>query len=192
MSTKKIPAVPVPETPEFTDKAIVQLQQLLKTELPWLRYSFGRAQKLVKKKDKSQYFYPGVHLGDREYLDVFPNDQLGTFSFFIMEDPQEFINYMPHAWNKIKTKFSLIVWVDLDLIFGKQKDRDTEAVKKEILDVLTRRAYLKRGSISISRIYEEAANIYRGYSIREIESQFLMQPFAGFRFEGELILQELC
>jgi hypothetical protein len=51
---------------------------------------------------------------------------------------------------------------------------------------------LTGGRIILNRIYERAENIYRGYTLSEIDNQFLMHPFAGFRFDGILEFDELC
>jgi hypothetical protein len=36
----------------------------------------------------------------------------------------------------------------------------------------------------MSEIKKDAKNIYKEYSVNELDSQFLMQPFAGLRFDG--------
>jgi len=186
-----IPAVPKPETPAFIDKVIVQVQDVLKNNLAWLDYSFGQCQKLVTTKDKKDYFYPGVHIRSGKYENVFPNAKLGNYSFFMIEDPQN-IDFRPHTTNNVRLKYSIVFWLNLDKIFGKQVDRNKEAIKAEISKVLTRKTFLTFGRIDIRQIHEQAENIYKGYSIKEIDSQFLMQPYCGFRFEGEMLFNEDC
>ena len=39
---------------------------------------------------------------------------------------------------------------------------------------------------------EGIKNIYRGYSLSEIDNQYLMHPFAGLRFDGILEFDEIC
>jgi hypothetical protein len=186
-----IPNVPKPATPEFTDKIIVQLQDILKAKLSWLNYSFGRAQRLVRKQDGRNFYFPSVHLGAGEYLEVLPTDEFKNFSFLTLEDPQE-VDFKAHQFGRIKTNYSLIIWVNLETIFEGSEERNAEAVKSEILKVLTRETFLTSGRITVEKIHEKAENIYEGFSIKEIDSQFLMQPFAGFRFEGELTFFETC
>jgi hypothetical protein len=41
-------------------------------------------------------------------------------------------------------------------------------------------------------VYERAENVFEGYSLDEVDNQFLMQPFAGLRITGELIVDEEC
>lgn len=186
-----IPSVPKPETPAFIDKVVVQIQDTLKSKLSWLNYSFGQSQRLVEMRDKREYFYPGIHLGAGKYLNVLPDQDLGNYSFVITEDPQN-VDFRPHNANNVKLKYSIIFWLNLDKIYADEEDRNTEALKAQILKVLTREMFLTYGRIDVRQIYERAENIYKGYSLKEVNSQFLMQPYAGFRFEGEMVLREDC
>ena len=71
-------------------------------------------------------------------------------------------------------------------------NRNTEAIKAEIMKVINGGFLMKNGRIKITRIYENAENIYRGYSLDEVDNQYLMHPYGGFRFEGELHINENC
>jgi hypothetical protein len=44
----------------------------------------------------------------------------------------------------------------------------------------------------VSRIYERAENVFRGYTMDEVDNQFLMSPFAGWRFDGLLTIKNDC
>lgn len=186
-----LPRVPKPESPALIDKIITELQDVLKDKLPWLDYSFGRAQRLTKKRAFKEMQYPAIHISHGEYQSVLPDDNLGNFSFFYLDDPQE-IDFKPNSFNNLKVKYSLIFWVNLDKIFAKSPERNTEALKEQILKVLTRETKLTYGRLDIRQIQEQAENIYKGFSISEIDSQFLMQPYAGFRFEGQISIWEGC
>lgn len=196
-----IPAVPKPENPAFIDKVIVQLQDILKANLPWLNYSFGRAQKMSTVRNDKPYTYPAIHIGKGEYVNVFPDDTLGNFSFFIVEDPQNVLTEVQHAQNKLTVRYSIVVWVDLNSIFGMATDRNSEALKEQVLSVLTKQTFLNYGRITIDKIFEQAESIFRDYNIRtlnrgydtkELQSQFLMQPYYGFRLEGDMTILETC
>ena len=186
-----IAVAPKPINPVFTDKIIVEVQDSLIARLSWLTHAFGRCQRLSKVRDKRTFVYPGIHIKSNEYLSLLPNQELGNYSFFEIEDPQS-IDFNKNNFNIIRTKFALVFWVDLSTIFVGEIDRNTEELKAEIVKVLTRELFLKLGRLTLNQISEKAENIFKGYSLTEIESQYLMQPFAGFRFEGELLFQELC
>ena len=70
-------------------------------------------------------------------------------------------------------------------------NRNREQVKADILGVLNGMA-LKHGGFTINRVYELAENIYRGFSLDEVDNQFLMQPYGGIRFEGEIWVTKTC
>jgi hypothetical protein len=95
---------------------------------------------------------------------------------------------------RIKTPFSLIVWVDMRKVEKAMQlpdERNTEYIKEQVLSVIGT-AFPKKGSVSIARIYEKAENVFDGFSLDEVDNQFLMSPFAGFRFYGELIITNDC
>ena len=50
----------------------------------------------------------------------------------------------------------------------------------------------KCASFVINRIYENAESIFKEYTLDEIDNQFLMQPYCGFRFTGEIEIEEEC
>lgn len=185
-----IPIAPRPLIPIFTDKLICELQDYLIENLNWLDHAFGRCQRLITLKDGRSYYYPGIHIESGKYINVFPTSEFGNFSFFHIADPQR-VEFNSHSFNRVWANYALIFWFNLDSIFT-TTERNTEVMKAQIIQILTRNIYLKSGSITVNNIYEQAENIYKGFSIKEIESQFLMQPYAGFRFEGEIYFNESC
>lgn len=180
----------IPSDPVMIDKVISYIQIYLKDNLSWLNYSFGRAQKLTRMRDKKEHSYPGIYIKKNEYADLFPNEQFGNFSFFTTDDPQT-IDWNPRIRNEIKTPCSLIIWYNLKKIYGCNTERNTEAIKAEVLRKLSDMT-IASGRFSVEKIYEKAENIYKGYSLKEIDSQYLMQPYGGLRIEGTLTFIEPC
>ena len=180
-------------SPYLFDKVIKEIQQALKNGLPWLDYSFGRAERLVKVIDGKRIYTPNVYKGNDNYEVLLPDDRLRCFSFFVLSEPQELLNRMQTEL-RIKAPFSLIVWVDLrkvEKVMNQPDQRNTEYVKEQILGVLET-AFPKKGHFSIQRIYQRAENVFDGFTLDEVQNQFLMSPFAGFRFYGELIVTNDC
>ena len=188
---KNIPAVPKPTTPVFLDQIVVQLQDILKNNLSWLKHSFGRSQRLSTIKNGSKQQYPAVHLGEEEYINVFPDQDLGNFSFFIIDDPQSIVQKSRNS-TIVSVKYALVFWVNLDTIFTDKINRNTEALKLQIVQLLAKGLFLQNGKIGIDNIYERAENLYKEYDIKEVDSQFLMQPYYGLRFEGEIKYNSFC
>ena len=179
-----------PERPYLFDKVIQGLQDAL-GDLTWLNHIFGRSERLVKMKDGMRNYTPNVYYGRDEYLVLLPdNKALGNYCFFVMEEPQT-VSVPFNASNRVRAPFSLIVWVDLRSVGATYDDRNTEQLKEQILKTL-RRAWIKHGAITLERVYERAENVFEGYSLQEVDNQYLMSPFAGFRITGEMQIDEEC
>lgn len=189
---------PVIANPVMLDRVIGEIQTGLTENISWLDVAFGRAQRLAKMMNGKRIVTPNVYCGGwnghgpNDYIEVSPDSKIGNFSFFEVEDPQT-IDAGPWA-REIKAPFSLIVWFDLTRIYNSAANRNTEKLKADILHVLNGRAgwHLSEGRVTVTRIYERAENIYRSYTLSEIDNQFLMHPFAGFRIDGVLEFAELC
>ena len=180
------------ESPELLDRIIGNIQKGLSDNIGWLDNAFGRAERIVKYNDNGRRIYiPTVYIGENDYREVSPDSQLGNFCFFWVEDHQS-VEWIDKQSIGIETGFSVIFWFDYRTIFNASSERNKERLKKEILDVLNGGFWLKSGRIKINKIYELAENIYKGFSLDEIDNQFLMQPFGGFRFEGVLKIEETC
>ena len=195
MATPNAPVIP---NPVMLDEIIGEIQTGLIENISWLDAAFGRAQRLSKNMNGKRIITPNVYCGGwnghgpNDYIEVSPDSKIGNFSFFEIEDPQT-IDAGPWA-REIKAPFGLVVWFDLTRVYNSATNRNTEKLKAEILHVLNGRAgwHLTNGRIMINKIYERAENIYRGYTLTEIENQFLMHPYYGMRFDGVLEFNELC
>ena len=189
---------PIIQNPVMLDRVIGEIQKGLVENISWLDVAFGRSQRLTKMMNGKRIVTPNVYCGgwnghgENDYIEVSPDSKIGNFSFFEIEDPQT-IDAGPWA-RSIRTPYSLIVWFDLTRVYGVETNRNTEFLKSQILHLLNGRYgwHLSGGRVSVNRIYERAENIYRGYTISEIDNQFLMHPFGGFRMDGELCFDELC
>lgn len=194
-SNKIIPIIP---NPVLIDRVIGNIQAGLMDNVDWLDVVFGRAQRVEKIINGKRYFTPNVYAGgtqyrgNNDYIDVSPDANIGNFGFFWVDDPQN-VGWVPKEQSTIKAPFALIVWFDLRKVYpGQLNNRNTEALKNEILTVLNGGFWLKDGTIEINRVYELAENVYRGFTLDEVDNQYLLHPFAGFRFEGILSVSQPC
>ncbi len=190
--------VPVIQGAVMFDAALAELQQALVDALPWLNVCFGKSQRITKAVEGRRYMVPSVYCGgwdghgDNDYIEVSPDSKIGNFAFFELNEPQEL---EPEPWAaRITTPVSLIVWFDLRKVYAEPNNRNTDYLKAQILRVLNGRDgfHLTAGRVRFNRCYERAENIYRGYSLDEIDNQFLMHPYGGFRFDGEMEIFEPC
>lgn len=182
-----------PERAYLFDKVIQGIQDGLGS-LTWMQHIFGRAERLTKMGVNGQRLaFPAVYLKNGEYIPLVPdNTELGNYSFFVLDDPQ-MVTVPMGTMNRVKAPFSLIVWVDTRTIeSGQASDtRNTEYIKEQLLKAV-RRAWLRHGSVTVERIYQQADNVFQGFTLDEVDNQYLMAPFAGFRLTGEMIIDEEC
>ena len=179
-----------PTRPYLFDRVIQGLQDGL-GGIAWLTHIFGRSERLVKMKDGARHYTPNVYYGKDEYIQLLPdNKELGNYCFFVLEEPQT-VSVPYGASNRVKAPFSLVVWVDMRTVGATYDDRNTEQLKEQVLKTL-RRAWLRHGAIELNRVYERAENVFQGYSLDEVDNQYLMAPFAGFRITGEMVIDEEC
>lgn len=184
---------PVFTQPYLCDKVITELQDILTVGLPWLQEAFGRAERLVKTIEGKRYYTPNIYCGDNQYESLLPDDRRGCYSFFVIAEPQE-IQQMVQTEIRVHYPFSLIVWVDMrqvERVMHLPDERNTEYIKEQVLSVLES-AHLRKGRIALSKIYERAENIFQGFTLDEVDNQYLMSPFAGLRLTGEIVITNDC
>ena len=192
---------PILSSAILVDEMIAELQQVLAANCGWLDAAFGRSQKITRKTTAGRTIVvPNVYCGgwnghgENDYIEVSPDSKIGNFCFFEVGDP-ETVDWLPRQLMEIETPFSLIFWFDTRKVFYEQTNRDLSHLKNEVLTLLNGRSGLilhNGGQLSINRIYEKAENIYRGYTLSEIDNQYLMHPYAGFRFEGTIKMHQPC
>lgn len=181
----KVPTLPVVTDPQLIDIALTEIQAALTDSLSWLDHAFGKAKKITKTVDNKASSKPYVYAGLKDYLPVLPDETLGCFSYFEIEDGEEIKAASIRASADFVANFGLVVWFDFRKVYPTDWERRTnEHVKKEVLDAL--RTTLRGSSLTLLKFYERAENIYKGYDHKEINNQFLMRPFSGFRLDGTI------
>lgn len=173
------------------DRAVASLKARLLSKLSWLNNAHGRAQRLTKIVDGKQFEYPAIYKNDGTYLSVNPDSLQGNFSFVLTDDPQEYLG-APNSIGRVKIPTSIVFWFNLAKIYPDPSDRNIEALKLEIIRLLNDGGIIDGGAFRLLKIFEQPENIYKGFSLREVDTQYLMHPFAGFRFEGELTVYPTC
>lgn len=192
---------PILPNPILVDEMIAELQQVLVANFGWLDAAFGRSQKITRKGTSGRtVVVPNVYCGGwrghgpNDYIEVSPDSKIGNFCFFEVNDP-ETIDWSYRQLMDIETPFSLIFWFDTRRVFNEPTHRDLSHLKNEILTLLNGTNGLvlhNNGRFELNRIYERAENIYRGYTLSEIDNQFLMHPYAGLRFDGVIYMPQPC
>jgi len=182
-------ATPRITSPYLIDRVVQELAEYLEDNITWLEYSFGRSQRLVRKQGGKDVAYPGIYSVSGEYISLLPNEATGNTSFFIVDEPQQYLNWSGGAHNRLKCTFSIVFWYDILKIYPATTAFDTEKVRNEILTVL-RTAPLTNASFRLTATSEK--DVYRGYALDEVNLQHMMYPFHGLRIDGELTYTEDC
>ena len=178
----RTPAVPVLVDPKLIDVALSEIQTILTTELSWLDHAFGKAQRLKRDDGAKTVTYPAVYIGVKDYLPAFPDSHIGNFAFFDIQDGEEITNGRQTV--DFEANFGLIVWFDYRSVYSADwQERSIDNVKAEVIEVL-KNAVLSQSSISLVRSWERSESIYKGYTDNEVDRQFLMRPYGGFKIEG--------
>lgn len=182
--------IPHITSPVLLNRVIQQVQDGLSSKLKWLDYAFGRSYKVEESIDNdTTRKFPAVYTTDGEYQSVLPDDTLGNFSFFEIYDPTNIADNL--ATIRLNVKGAIIFWVRLDTIYPDSTALYHEEVKLEVIKAL-KNMCLKNGRILVNSIYEDPASIYKGYNTSQIDGQYLLYPYYGFRIEVELNITELC
>lgn len=185
-----IERVPIKENPQLFDKVIANIQMGLAANLPWLDHSFGRAERLLKIINGKRYYSPNIYIGNNEYELIAPDSGFGNYSFFVLDDPQD-VSWVVGETSKFKVPFSVIFWVDMRTI-DNVDERNTEYVKQQITRILNGGLWLRHGSIKIEEIFERAENVFKGFTLDEVDNQFMMHPYCGWRFSGTMSVSDNC
>lgn len=160
--------------------------------LSWLT-KYGPAQKLTKEVDGRTYNYPGIYVGGAgkgDYLDMLPDAHLATFGGYSFWDLDEPIRKTEYGTHEIKA--ALVVWFDFRKIYP--ADWQGRSVWN-VVHTVTNALSTGTGAASMGdemAFYYSGESIYPRYSHREINRQFLMKPYGGFRIEGTIFLNNLC
>lgn len=164
--------------PKLFDKEVLKIQEALADAFPWLDYALGICETLTEVQNGRKQTSANLYIGMGQYEKIQPCEELGNFSFFTLRDPQEISQ---RNKNLIKSPFSLIIWYDTRKVSLPTDERNTEAIKAQILGVLHN---VHSPNFSITRVYEKPQNVFADYSYDHTQNQYLMSPFAGLRIDG--------
>jgi len=172
------------------DAAIAELQTALGT-IPYLDKVFGRAWIHKEKRGNKDITLPKVYQGKKEYYNALPNGNFKASVFFIAEGDEESKDYSPLENNVFTRQVALIFWGDLKRI---DKDKDFIFLEEIKMDVLRAIKYCKCFESYDSYVDERYSEIFKEFrdASDEINTQYLMYPYAGFRLSLTLIYDQPC
>lgn len=140
----------------------------------------------------------------KDVINLLPGDFI-NYGFWDLEDPEKYAGMQPQGQisrsrqSIITRQVALIVYGNMDKLIAKTGITNEDyryfkqQVKDEIVHVLSTKLTLMYGMFNLTQVYEhDIKDIFKGYTVKEDDSQFMQYPMFGFRFEGELTVKEQC
>lgn len=189
----KNPLTPLITNPVNIDRPIQELQVEL-SSLGWLEKSFGRAYNSYRLDEAGKKIvYPEVWQGlDKDLLNVMPNDNLKSQSFFRVHEPIQCKEFHPDGYSLMAATISIIFWFNLKEIDDTIDYRYIEILKGMAQRKITNVQFSPSSDIKILRVWDTAEQVFSGYDLTQHPAELLTHPYGGFRFESELSYIEDC
>lgn len=198
-----IERIPLKSQPRLFEAVIQEIQVQLGEGLAWLNHIFGKAEKVGRDYDqlrqyyqrhehREAYYMPSVYVGNGKYESIVPDRKdWGNYAFFYMEEPQEVSGgrRVPPYFD-LEGTVNLIVWGDSRDIEA-EDDRNLESIKNQLFQVLGG-MQLTTGRVVWERVYEQDKGVFEEYSIYEMDGQYMLWPYFGFRFKGKIECDTGC
>ena len=183
MSTR-VPTFQTIVAPALLDRALGQISSNMSTKLTWLNGAYGLAQKIIKPDGTYPVIYEENGI---DHFPLYPNENLGNFIYFERTERTNFWNYQRRNTINYNETIGMVFWGDLRTIYPADwQQRTREHVRDEVVTALDSGAYTSIQSLQLNAFWYEGNNIYQGHSIKEIDSQYLMRPFVGFRIDFDI------
>lgn len=187
------PIVPTKINPQGMDPAMTELTGALTLNLSWLDKAYSNVESFVEGKGRDITRYPATYVGtknDRGYLKLFPDSYIGNFAY--VEIAKQDMKYFPQQHTDHVVDFSIVFWFNFEQVYpDDHKNRTLENVKHEVFEVLNQSSF-SNFKVRFNEFVEGAENIYKGYTHKEIENQFLMRPYGGFKVTGQMRYTKPC
>lgn len=181
--------VTYPHITRLIDSFIVEFNTGIVQSLTWLNNPLGRLQELSRNLDGGLVRVPAAHTINGEYIDLLPDDTLTNYSWFDF-DPIEFKSFRIPA--KFKARGTWKLFLDLNSIYENKDPRYLENVKYEIVNALGSLT-LKTGAFRGGSISERIQDVYKGFSITNVQDRYFMQPYAALNVSFEAYIRnQVC
>ncbi|NQX78797.1 LamG domain-containing protein [Gilvibacter sp.] len=194
MSSLQNPLLPIPTNPVDIDRAIVDLQLVLSTNLSWLTHAYGRTYKLADQTKGQTLYLPEVYLGgtdlSKRYFSITPdNDKQGQCFFLVrrlsIDSDEWFVK------GRLKYDLDLVFSVNLALINDALLETElfTANLESQVRDVL--RSNVGKGyRLELQEVFYDSKDIWNGLSVEIATIE--KAPLQHFRMKCSVLLDEQC
>jgi len=177
--------------PKLLDVEFTALSTALEA-ITWLDKAYGKVSKQYIYKEKidtrgvnNQFFsykdlaYPAVRVNNKDYINLFPNEKLGNYSFFHVFGQQKIDEQPPRFRHTVD--FSIIFFWDYRTAYNDDNGYSIENIKSDVLEALK-----IHPSVRVTSWEEDPVSVYRGFDARETEVKHYMYPYGILRLNATL------
>ena len=193
MANFKNPHIDPIADPINLDKWLQTLQTYIDSNLAWIDNAQFKVYKTYERRNGRVLVLPSVYVDKGKYLALDFNKNFKGTSFFVVNDPIEFTDYLPY-----KNASQLIAHVDLIVLFDLNKIRnlgghyDVNYSFEEILQAELNQILRYFPALTLKEIQHEPEDVWNGFKIDHVEWQTFMYPRGGFRYIMDLDYSEEC
>lgn len=179
------------DNPVLVDKALAALNtELLK--LTWINRAFGKSEVLYNVENGRRFRKPAIYSERGEYVDLFPDEHLGSFSFFIVTDQK----YERIGTNYISTefRFDLVVWFDFRDVYPSPANPD-EYTKENVKQLLLSQLQLVRlpgFQLVVTGSEDDPDAIYRDFDRSMLNNNYYRRPTGVVMIKGKAKYKAVC
>jgi len=162
------------------------------TELTWLSYAFGLANRDVSFRDGKEFVIPTCYqdINSKDALSVMPSDLYPAFSFWTKEPEAEFDENSA----RIMYQVSCIFFCDLKHIAPTNNYKLTKSkIREDILRFFRVHENAGFGQLTItSLIDDDIAQIYKGFTLSQLDNKYRMLPKYAIRVNFDFSFLHEC
>ena len=176
------------DNPVLIERLFNDVQQALIDGLDWLDLAYGKAERVIQRTQRNERTYiPAWYLDGMDYENLLPDDHKGNYAFFTVEDNMS-VEAAQGRPARISGQCSLIVWLDQRTLtneWGKEHARNS------VISILTA-LNTDSGHLQVQSVFERAESVFSGFTLDEVENQYLTYPYCGFRFVCQYSIRQDC
>ena len=190
------PTLPIATDAIEIDKAIIEMQSFLSSEITWLTNGYGRAYKNLDIVNGNRLYFPEVYLGtqnnSQRYTNITPDNDKQGQCFFLVKS-EDVSNYSFGNYSFLSYDVSIVFSVNLALINQTLLDTDyfLQNCIAEVRDVITRRFTPSFFTVEISSIDLLFSDVFSDFNLTK-QQQTEKAPLAHFKINCNIGMNEDC
>lgn len=190
------PTLPIATDAIEIDKAIIEMQSFLSSEITWLTNGYGRAYKNLDIVNGNRLYFPEVYLGtqnnSQRYTNITPDNDKQGQCFFLVKS-EDVSNYSFGNYSFLSYDVSIVFSVNLALINQTLLDTDyfLQNCIAEVRDVITRRFTPSFFTVEISSVDLLFSDVFSDFNLTK-QQQTEKAPLAHFKINCNIGLNEDC